>query len=190
MKVVIVNTHDIQGGAARAAYRLHNGLLSLGVMSQMIVQTKSSDDYNVFGPTTRFAKLAAKARAFLDRIASMRYKNKTPVLFSQGKFGSSSLVTQINKLQPDIVHLHWINEGFLSISDIYKIKAPIVWTLHDDWVFTGGCHIKWECEGYKTVCGACPHLGSDLKYDLSRKIFERKERAYRKTVKYDNYRCK
>lgn len=180
MKILIVNTYDIQGGAARAAYRLHNGLLEAGVDSNMLVQAKMSDDYTVLGPVTKFEKLAAKGRAFIDRLALLRYKNRKAVLFSQGKYGSSNLIKQINSLKPDVVHLHWVNEGFLSFVDIGKIKAPIAWTLHDDWVFTGGCHIKWGCDHYKTICGECPNLGSNKKNDLSRKVFERKRTAFRK----------
>mgnify|MGYP001058905654 CR=1 FL=1 len=39
MKILIVNTFDIEGGAARAAYRLHRPLLDAGVDSQMLVQS-------------------------------------------------------------------------------------------------------------------------------------------------------
>jgi len=66
----------------------------------------------------------------------------------------------------------------LRIEDFAKIKAPIVWSLHDDWGFTGGCHIKWECERYKQACGTCPHLGSTKKNDLSRKVFLRKQKTF------------
>ena len=47
MKILIVNSSDINGGAARAAYRLHRSLLEQGVDSQMLVQSKQSDDYTV-----------------------------------------------------------------------------------------------------------------------------------------------
>lgn len=179
MKVVIVNTHDIQGGAARAAYRLHRALLGAGVTSKMLVQTKSSDDYTVHGPVSFFEKLTAKVRPHLDRLYLKWYPNRTGILFSTGLCGSRKIVDQINALKPDVVHLHWINEGFLKIEDLVKIKAPIVWSLHDNWAFTGGCHIKWDCDSYLKLCGSCPHLGSNRLNDLSKSLFEKKARIYK-----------
>ena len=56
MKILIVNTSDIRGGAARAAYRLHKSLLAQNIDSQMLVQSKSSDDFTVLAPTSKIAK--------------------------------------------------------------------------------------------------------------------------------------
>jgi glycosyltransferase involved in cell wall biosynthesis len=66
----------------------------------------------------------------------------------------------------------------LCIEDLAKIKAPIVWSLHDMWAFTGGCHYDEECEGYKNHCGNCKVLGSEKKNDLSAKIFQRKIKVF------------
>jgi len=178
MKILIVNTFDIQGGAARAAYRLHKALLVSGIDSQMLVQSKSSDDFTVIGPATKVQKAMAKLRPTLDSLPVRPYKNRTKTLFSPSWFGFSGIVDKINKINPDIVHLHWICGGMMKIEDIAKIKAPIVWSLHDNWAFTGGCHIMWKCEKYKNTCVACPRLGSDKKNDLSYKIFKRKQKAF------------
>ena len=178
MKVLIVNTHDIQGGAARAANRLHKGLLAHGIDSQMLVQTKSGQDFRVLAPQTKLDKVKAKIRPFIDRIGLSKYKNRTQTLFSRGISGDRNLVDQINALKPDIVHLHWINEGFLSIKDIARIKAPIVWSLHDMWPFTGGCHYDEWCGAFVKGCGRCKVLGSDKANDLSSKVFSVKQKAY------------
>jgi len=178
MKILIVNTSDIQGGAARAAYRLHKSLLSQNIDSKMLVQKKSSDDYTVIGPTSKIEKAFNLLKPQLDQLSVKLYKNRTKTLFSPAWLGFSDIVDRINEINPDIVHLHWINGGMIKIEDISKIKAPIVWSLHDNWAFTGGCHIMWECEEYKKSCGACPRLGSDKENDLSRKIFKRKEKTF------------
>jgi glycosyltransferase involved in cell wall biosynthesis len=180
MKVLIVNTHDIQGGAARAANRLHKGLRRFGIDSHMLVQIKSGQDFTVLAPQTKFGKIAAKVRPLIDRFGLRKYKNKTQTLFSQGIAGDSGLVERINSLAPDIVHLHWVNEGFLSISDISKIKAPIVWSLHDMWPFTGGCHYDEWCGAYSKNCGSCKVLGSKRAGDLSSRVFKLKRKAYAK----------
>ena len=76
--------------------------------------------------------------------------------FSQFKIEKSDSL-----LNADIVHLHWINAGMIKIEDLAKIRAPIVWSLHDMWAFTGGCHYDEECQGYEKECGNCKVLGSD-----------------------------
>lgn len=180
MKVLIINASDIQGGAARATYRLHQSLLEYNIDSTMLVQNKASDDFTVLSATTRLEKIAYKLNSYLDSIPSRFYKNKTPTLFSPALLSFSNIVNKINAFNPDVVHLHWICAGMLTIEDLAKIKAPIVWTLHDNWAFTGGCHVKWECEKYKQNCGKCPRLGSDKENDLSRKVFNKKQKVFSK----------
>ena len=180
MKILIVNTSDMNGGAARAAYRLHRGLFSQGVDSQMLVQSKSSDDYTIIAETDKVKKTLNKLRPFLDSIPVRFYKNRTKTLFSPSWLPFSNIVDKINEINPDIVHLHWITGGMMQIEDIALIKAPIVWSLHDMWAFTGGCHYDEECNGYEKECGNCKILGSIKEKDLSRKIWHRKEKTFTK----------
>jgi glycosyltransferase involved in cell wall biosynthesis len=180
MKILIVNTQDISGGAARATYRLHRALLKEGVDSSMLVQKKSSDDFTVLSKSGKVQRALSSLRPTLDILPTYFYKNRDRTLFSPAWLPFSFVVDEINKLNPDIVHLHWICGGLMKIEDIAKIKAPIVWSLHDNWAFTGGCHIMWECEKYKNRCGVCPRLGSSKERDLSRRVFERKEKSFSK----------
>lgn len=182
MKILIVNTYDILGGAARAAYRLHRSLLSAGIDSKMLVQIKKSDDYTVipvYG-INKVGKLISLIRPTLDQIPLKFYKNRIKTPFSPAWLPFSKVVEKINEINPDIVHLHWISGGMIKIEDLAKINKPIVWTLHDNWAFTGGCHIKWNCERYTDSCGACPVLGSDKEYDLSKKGWIRKNKVFKK----------
>lgn len=178
MKVLHVNTFDISGGAARAAYRLHRALLEKKINSLMLVQAKDSDDYTVVGEPNKIRRVFNKLRPWLDSIPLRAYKNKTKTLFSVSWLSSSRLVNKINAINPDVVHLHWVCGGLLKIEDLVKIKAPLVWSLHDNWAFTGGCHIMWDCQKYTTNCRACPRLGSSKDNDLSQKVFERKRKVF------------
>lgn len=175
MKILIVNTSDIQGGAARAAYRLHQALLAEAIDSQMLVQSKSSDDFTVLGPQSKLQKVMGKVRPILDSIPIRRYKLRTKMLFSPSWVPFSCLVDKINALNPDVVHLHWIAGGMLRIEELAKIKAPIVWSLHDMWAFTGGCHYDDGCSAYKKQCDKCPVLASNNDKDLSFKVWRRKQ---------------
>ncbi len=180
MKILIVNTSDIQGGAARAAYRLYRSLLANNVDCQMLVQSKSSDDFTVIGSMTKLEKVMKLLRPRVDKLPVNFYKHRTKTPFSTSWLPSGHLVKKINAINPDIVHLHWINEGMLKIEDIAKIKPPIVWSLHDMWAFTGGCHYDEECGAYKERCGTCKVLGSSKMNDLSRRIFNRKQKTFSK----------
>ena len=178
MKILIVNSSDIQGGAARAAYRLHKSLLAENINSKMLVQNKSSGNFTVIGPETKFQKIIGRLRPIINKTPVMFYKKKEKTLFSPSFFGFNNIVDKINEINPDIVHLHWICGGMIKIEDIANIKAHIVWSLHDMWAFTGGCHYNEGCSLYKNNCGNCKVLGSDKKNDLSRSIFNRKKKTF------------
>ncbi len=178
MKILIVNISDIQGGAARAAYRLHRSLLEQNIDSQMLVQDKESDDHIIVGPVTKTQRAISKMRPTLDELPVSFYKNRTKTIFSPSWLPFSNIIKKINEINPDIVHLHWICGGMMKIEDIARIKAPIVWSLHDMWAFTGGCHYDEECGAYTNSCSSCKVLGSDKEYDLSRKVFNRKQKTF------------
>lgn len=180
MKILIVNLDDIQGGAARAAHRLHNSLLNAGIESQMLVLTKKSDESTIITPI-RIKKLQTLHSLFRQNLEKpWRYLypnwNKTEFSISWVPFGG--LINAIQKIDPDIVHLHWICGGMIRIEDLKKIKKPIVWSLHDMWAFTGGCHYDGGCGKYATSCGSCPILGSNKEQDLSSRVFSRKIQIY------------
>jgi glycosyltransferase involved in cell wall biosynthesis len=173
----MLNTFDSNGGAAIATYRLHVGLRSIGVNSNLLVQDKKSDDYTVIAPVKKWQKIFAFLRPYIDGIITKLYRNREGVLFSAAWL-PESLASKINKLNPDIVHLFWVNGGFLKIDTLKKIKQPIVWTLHDMWPFTGGCHYDDECRKFQQSCGNCPALHSEQDGDLSRRILERKKKHW------------
>ena len=146
----------------------------------MLVKLKSSDDFTVIGGDTWTQKLICKLQIKLDNLPVLFYKNRTKTLFSPSWVPFSSIVNRINTINPDLVHLNWFQAGMMRIEDLDKIKVPIVWSLHDNWGFTGGCHIMWECEKYKEACGACPRLGSSKEKDLSRSVYNRKQKTFSK----------
>jgi glycosyltransferase involved in cell wall biosynthesis len=174
MKILIVNTYDTLGGAARAAYRLHKALQSIGITSQMLVQTKVSDDPTILGPEKKLEKFINLKRPELDAFPLRFYKYKKESLFSPSWLPFTNIINKINASDADIVHLHWIANGMINIKDISRIKKPIVWSLHDMWAFSGGCHYDTCCGKYATHCNMCPLLGATNKNDLSYHVFEKK----------------
>ena len=178
MKVLIVSTRDKVGGAARAAFRLFQGLERIGVDAHMLVLSKTSDEPAVQGPRSKKDVALAKLYPSLNGIVlNMLYGNKKRRTFS-GSITTYDLSRKINEINPDIVNLHWVGDGFLRIEDLKKIHKPIVWSLHDMWPFTGGCHYDLECGKYRQSCGACPALGSHKERDMSRWVFNRKKKTF------------
>lgn len=179
MKILILSARDLRGGAARAAYRLHQGLLAAQVDSQMLVQNKLSDRNSVLAPQSKIQRGIAAIKPALDQLPLnlYRHRDRTINIYSS-QWLPNNIVAQIEQINPDVINLHWVNGGFMPIEALSKLKQPLVWTLHDMWAFTGGCHYSDTCDRYLHSCGACPQLGSDRNWDLSRWNWRRKAKAW------------
>ena len=171
MKVLLVNSFDKKGGASIAAMRLHQSLSKEDIENQFLVQFKSSDNQGVLSETNFFIiflnRILSKLDALIGRILLKDVNN-----YSAAFLSSFNIVKKINKLNPDIVHLHWTCNGMLSIEDIPKIQAPILWTMHDNWVFSGGCHNMTLCKDHQEETNKC---GKYINY-----IHKRKMKAFSK----------
>lgn len=177
MKIVHISSSDTQGGAARAAYRLHRGLVDAGVDSRMFVGNKFSDDPTVVGQRSRFGRLLIRIQQNVEKMPGFVYPQLKRYTYSSA-ICVDNVGAFIAEVKPDIVHLHWVGNGFLQIESLRGFKRPIVWTLHDMWAFTGGCYLSSDCNGYLVRCGTCPVLGSRRQHDLSRWTWSRKRRSW------------
>ncbi|HKQ26558.1 MAG TPA: glycosyltransferase family 4 protein [Burkholderiales bacterium] len=178
MRIAILNSYDLRGGAARAAYRLHKGLRRSGQDSLMVVQSKSGSDPDVLGPEGLLRRLVASLRPPADLLPVLPYWRRKQGVFYPGWLPGGAL-SRIARLQPDILHMHWISGGLVDVHALRRLQVPVVWTLHDMWAFTGGCHYNNGCDKYESICGACPVLGSSRASDPARHGWNRKAQAYR-----------
>ena len=178
MKILLLNTYDQTGGAAKSAYRLLRGLRDAGVESTMLVQTKTSDDPSVISPESRIQRGFSLLRPALDGIPLAPYRSRETPIFSP-QWLPDSVPGKIADLGPDVVNLHWVCHGFLRLESVVRMGKPLVWTLHDSWPFTGGCHLPFDCIRYTDSCGHCPQLGSRKPDDLSRRVWKRKASGWR-----------
>jgi glycosyltransferase involved in cell wall biosynthesis len=145
----------------------------------MLVAERVSDDREVTGPRSVLDRLATRAAARWDRSLVRRYRFASGALFSPAA-GRSPNGSRVATIARDVTHAHWTLNGLLRPEDIARLAGPLVWTLHDMWAFTGGCHYSAGCERFNEACGRCPTLGSDDQRDLSHRVFERKLRAWRR----------
>lgn len=182
MRVVHVSTYDVSGGAARAAFRLHNALLEAGVDSTMFVRNKASGLATVveYKPSGICDRIRSRVRFARLQSALNRYRFTRPRHLEAFDDDRSSHVGAIAQLPPcDIVHLHYVC-GFidhLSFLRGLRRHVPVVWTAHDMAPLTGGCHYDNGCSNYLHTCGKCPQLGSSSDSDLSRQVWNRKNAA-------------
>lgn len=179
MNPLLLNTYDNVGGAAIATYRLHCGLRSIGVDSRLMVMHKGKDDPTVIGPEpqSRLKNRIAIFYARRDERITRYFQARGNRYFSPARC-PDKLALRVGNLNPDMVHLFWMNSGFMKIETLRQFKKPIIWTLHDMWPFTGGCHYDDECGRFRQSCGSCPILGSVSDHDLSRQIWERKQQSW------------
>ena len=178
MRVLIVNTSEKTGGAAVAAHRLMEALNNYGVKSKMLVRDKQSDDLSVVGlpksPLLRWHFLWERLVIFFH----LRFSRKH--LFEIDIANAGTDITRLPEFkEADIIHLHWVNQGMLSLSGIQKILRsgkPVVWTMHDIWAATAICHYTRGCNNFKTRCCQCTMLPSKGNNDLSARVWHQKER--------------
>ncbi|MCU0550689.1 MAG: glycosyltransferase family 4 protein [Leptolyngbya sp. Prado105] len=181
MKVLLVSTSDLEGGAARSTYRLLQGLKRIQADAQLLVQMKESSDRSVIGAksTSGIANVKSGIRLTLDHLLPKFYRHSTGSDFSP-QWLPGTILNSVSSINPDVINLHWIQNGYIQIEALKQLKKPIVWTLHDMWAFTGGCHYTEDCTRYLSSCGQCPQLGSHQAWDMSRWNWQRKAATWSK----------
>lgn len=177
LRVVHLSSSDIGGGAAIAAYRLHQGLLRVGVDSQMVVGEKLSDDSTVHGPARPFDKLWSRLSHHIDQVPRKLLKTTHPSLISPAWVLENTL-DNVLALQPDIINLHWIANGFIRLESLRRLTSfPLVWTLHDMWAFTGGEHYAGDDKRYIIGYTKENRPTTEQGYDINRWVWQRKMRV-------------
>ena len=186
MKILIISTYFNKGGAAISSARAFETLKSQGVDVKMLVRDRDQSNvregiYSTTGWVGK--KWMNKARMILERLAFIMVEESKSVrfLFSLANRGEQ-VVRNRHFREADIIHLHWINFGFLShrsLKAIFASGKPVVWTFHDMWAFTGGCHYALDCMNYKNECRNCPYLKKPATKDLSNRLWKRKEEIFR-----------
>jgi glycosyltransferase involved in cell wall biosynthesis len=181
MNVLHICTSDIAGGAAIACNNINDALNSIGVNSNILVQVKETDNRSVEDINSGLEKRLGTGIRILIDYAFIKFLSKK----ERGRFSFPFIGTKISNhslvREADIINLHWINGGFLSLKslrELFSLNKPIAWTFHDMWTFTGGCHYTGGCINYQSLCKNCPSLIFSGENDSSNKIFSKKEELF------------
>ncbi len=178
MRVLIINTSERTGGAAVAANRLMEALNNNGVKAKMLVRDKESCHLAVCSlPQT----WQLRWHFLWERLCIwLHLRLKREHLFEIDIANCGTDITNLPEFkEADIIHLHWINQGMLSLKGIRKILEsgkPVVWTMHDMWPATAICHLTMECRHFESQCQNCRLLpGAGSSNDLAARIWKKKQ---------------
>ena len=177
--VLVVNTYQKSGGAALAAWRTFCGIRRSYSAATYLTLYRDDWDPGVAGLSyTSLRAAIARELGALDQRSLRRYRGR-PATFFTPAIHANPLRIRLSRFRPKLAHLHWVGRGLTRVEEIGKLDCPVVWTLHDTWAFTGGCHYPGDCTGFRGECGSCPQLGSRDDNDISRTLMQRKARTFR-----------
>ena len=175
MKIVHISISDSGSGSSIAAYRLHCAMMQSGIDSNMLVLEKTKQEVNIvrvnFIERYIISKLGLYADKILNSGVDKRYGH-----FSFSIFGLRLARKKIIK-NADVLYLHWINGGFMSLREIKNLillKKKIIIVAHDMWAFTGGCHQSFGCVKFINECKKCPFYSSYSPIDFINQQFNEK----------------
>lgn len=170
MKVVHI-VSSLRGGAGVAARRLSQALTAAGVSSTLLCRSgapDAPDAIEVDGEHADLAEDAGRRIAWLfeeavqaDYIAPSRSK-QSDTLFTLD-YAGIPLTRHPAIADADVINLHWTSffQSVETLAQLVALGKPIVWTLHDMWPFTGGCHYAAGCDRFMSACAECPQLSGD-----------------------------
>lgn len=182
MRILLLSTYDGWGGPAIATVRLLDALTNYGIKAKALVRKKSVDKITVVGLEKNWLYVWDFVwERTVIWLANRFSKNN---IYALDIANTGIDITSLPEFkQADVIHLHWVNQGMLSLKNIRKIMESgkkIVWTMHDMWPATGICHYTNGCDNYHTECRNCSFLtGGGNKRDLSYRTFQKKMKIYK-----------
>jgi glycosyltransferase involved in cell wall biosynthesis len=180
MRVLIINTSERTGGAAVAANRLLDALNNNGVKAKMLVRDKETDDIRVVQVPQR----GMNWKFLWERwwVFWHLHFHREHLFEADGALAGTDVTRLREFKEADVIHLHWVNQGFLSMRSLSKIMnsgKPVVWTMHDLWPATAICHYARQCPNFRTVCRNCPLLpGQGGEHDWANKVWRQKQKIW------------
>jgi glycosyltransferase involved in cell wall biosynthesis len=180
ISILHVNYHDTKGGAAIAVQRIHEAQKLSGINSKILVAEKLSTNQEIIGPNSTFEEIKWQIFKSLNRKIEKIQKKKK---YDSNSFNilPNNFIKKINKIDCDIVNLHWIGNNLIPIRNISKINKPVVWTLHDMWPYTGSEHYTLTTrfiDGYKKS-----NKPENLRgFDIEKYCWELKKKHYPKEM--------
>jgi len=176
MKVVHLNTSINQSSAP---YKLHEALLKAGIDSKILALNPSEcNDVTVVQKNVWY-KIKRKVYAIVRQLQCRKQPSEAYMPFTRLPVGLD--VSKVSEIQEaDIIYLHWVCGDYMAPDTIQKLltlNKPVLCACHDNYPFTGGCHVRLGCDRYQTGCGKCPQLHSEQEDDATKRLMARKKKS-------------
>lgn len=151
MRILQINSHYNQGGAARIVACIHRQLSARGQESHVAYGRGQKGEEGTYRfNTVPEVLLSAACSRFLGKNG---WYNRA---------ATRRLLSFMERVGPDVIHLHALHGYYLNFPMLFDYinsrEIPCVWTFHDCHAFTGNCGYFFDCEKWKTGCGSCPYL--------------------------------
>lgn len=175
MRILQINSHYNQGGAARIVACIHTGLHQEGIEAYAAYGRGARvEDENVyqFGrvPEIYFSALASRL------IGLNGWNNQS---------ATRRLLRYIDRVRPDVLHLHTLHGYYLNFKMLFEYinsrRIPCVWTFHDCHAFVGNCGYFFDCGKWKSGCEHCPRRKSypaSQFFDFTRYMWKKKKEMF------------
>ena len=197
LSIVHLSNNDINGGAARAAYRIHKCIeknqSNYSVNSLMKVVKKYSSDPTVICLNNK-SFLRKRLQPRISRLIkrSLVTDNYSTHNIAYPNTGLLKEINIPNKSANFITHLHWLGDNTISIEEVGKLQGPIFWTLHDQWPFCGAEHytyppidkngLKVDDYRYTQNYSRASRVFNEKGFDINKWTWERKKKSWIKPI--------
>lgn len=100
---------------------------------------------------------------------------------------TQTFLRQVDALQPDVIHIHNLHGYFLNYKILFEFLSrydkPVIWTVHDCWLYTGHCYYYSYigCNKWQIGCRHCPQkeeFPTSWLFDRSERNFLDKKAAF------------
>jgi glycosyltransferase involved in cell wall biosynthesis len=180
--VLIISKDGSNAGAGKALLRIHAALNRSGNFSSkfLVWEGVENEAEGFFVNENSFLnKLYRRVINPLNAAIKNIFGPRQGFVFSHNLFSNYALTS--NKLihEADIIFLGWVGFGYLGVKQLHLFKGKkIVWRFSDNWPMTGGCHIPFGCEKFRTACTQCPQLNNRFGVDLAAFHWRIKKQQY------------
>lgn len=175
MRILQINSHYNQGGAARIVACIHRQLLK-----------EEEDSFVAFGRGRKPEEKNVYRFGMLPEIYFSALVSRAAGVSGWANGAATRrLITYMERVKPELIHLHALHGYYLNLPLLFHYinehRIPCVWTFHDCYAFTGNCGYFFECEKWKTGCGSCPNIHNypnSQWLDFSAWMWERKRELF------------
>lgn len=164
----MLSTYADTGGAAKAAWRHHHALRSIGIDSTMVT-LDSGTDHTPADAVDSVSRAnpddqeLAQLRALVNTAAITSNRTRVSRTWFSWPTNGHDVRDHPAIRSADALSIHWVS-GLLSmgqLESLFTLGIPVLFTHHDEWLLTGGCHYTAGCGGFRTDCTRCPQLLHD-----------------------------